>query len=441
MTIEISEIVDVNITIQDKTVSQAGFGTMLILGDNATFPERIRYYASTADVADDFLITDEEYLAAQAAFSQQPQVRQIAIGRRETAVAQVQLLDFSVDFITGNVINLKVDGVAMTPVTFTTDQATTAAALKAALEAFDSIGTVVVAGNNFTIPAALAGVPFEITNIAVTGGASQPTFTLTETIANHGIAEDLDEITDESTDWYLLITTSVINAEQLVAAAYIESKRKIYIARTADADVITSATDDIASVLQAKNYDRTAIIYNADTNDFIDAAWAGKVLPDEPGTSTWMFKELNSIVADALTNNELTNAKNKNLNVYVTIGGTDMTMQGKMVSGRFIDITHALQDYLQAKIEEAVFQTLVDAKKVPYTDAGIAIIQNDVYGVLNNFVSKKILADDPRPVVTVPKAADVSPTDRANRLLPDVDFTARGAGAIHNVEINGTITL
>jgi hypothetical protein len=39
--------------------------------------------------------------------------------------------------------------------------------------------------------------------------------------------------------------------------------------------------------------------------------------------------------------------------------------------------------------------------------------------------------------VTVPDVADTDPTDRANRLLRDVRFTARLAGAIHKVIVRG----
>jgi hypothetical protein len=40
-----------------------------------------------------------------------------------------------------------------------------------------------------------------------------------------------------------------------------------------------------------------------------------------------------------------------------------------------------------------------------------------------------------------PKVKDVSSADRANRVLPDVTFSATLAGAIHAVEILGTISV
>ena len=69
----------------------------------------------------------------------------------------------------------------------------------------------------------------------------------------------------------------------------------------------------------------------------------------------------------------------------------------------------------------ALFTSLI---KVPFTDAGIALVETAVRGVLQEGVAVGLLSPDPAPAVTVPKAADVSAEDKAARLLPDVKFTA-----------------
>ena len=51
-----------------------------------------------------------------------------------------------------------------------------------------------------------------------------------------------------------------------------------------------------------------------------------------------------------------------------------------------------------------------------------------------------ILAADPAFTVTAPAVADVSAGDKTARTLPDVDFDATLAGAIHKVEISGTVS-
>jgi hypothetical protein len=44
-------------------------------------------------------------------------------------------------------------------------------------------------------------------------------------------------------------------------------------------------------------------------------------------------------------------------------------------------------------------------------------------------------------VVTFPRAKDVDPAAKARRLLPDLNFTATLAGAIHRVKIVGKVSL
>lgn len=51
------------------------------------------------------------------------------------------------------------------------------------------------------------------------------------------------------------------------------------------------------------------------------------------------------------------------------------------------------------------------------------------------------MADSPAPVVSVPNVLNISSAVRATRVLPDVTFTARLAGAIMYVDgITGTVT-
>ena len=66
-----SKIVTLNITRQTKSVSRAGFGTLMIMGMHKIYNDRVRAYTETsAMLTDGFDSTDPEYLAATAFFSQ-----------------------------------------------------------------------------------------------------------------------------------------------------------------------------------------------------------------------------------------------------------------------------------------------------------------------------------------------------------------------------------
>lgn len=249
----------------------------------------------------------------------------------------------------------------------------------------------------------------------------------------------LQAIVNEDDDWYGLAVETLTKADILLIAAFIEARTKIFIARSADADILTNATDDLASTLQAAEYDRTAVIYHgsADTQ-FADAAWLGDCLPRDPGSQTWMFKTLNGITYDTLTASEKDYVLGKGANTYQRIAGVNITQQGTMAGGEYIDVIRGI-DWLTARIKERIFTRLINAPKIPYTNKGIAIIEAQVREQLDIAVDQQLIAPEPAYTVTVPDVLDTDELDRQNRQLKEVNFRARLAGAIHYVEIRGAV--
>lgn len=86
------------------------------------------------------------------------------------------------DFVTSNAINGSINGVAITEVDFTSDQATTIAAVAAAIQALDSVATATVTDSReITVTGAVDAVDISTNaTFTVTGGASQAD----ETVAN-----------------------------------------------------------------------------------------------------------------------------------------------------------------------------------------------------------------------------------------------------------------
>lgn len=439
---ELDDIISVEITKESKAVQQAGFGVPLILGPNAAFLSLLRTYTSLNAVAEDFLLTDEEFLAAQAIFAQPIKVDKIKIGKQGAKVAKVMVLEFNIDFVALNNIAYKIDGVDETDVVFDTDQATTMAALAAAIQAHANIATAVVSDTReITITAQTPGTPFTISDVLVTLGATQPVATISTTTPNYGLVDDLVGIIAEDDDWYGLIITSRDPAEVEAVADFIETQKKIFFTCSNDADILdANITTDIASVLSVKSYDRTAVIYNAAPEDFADAAWMGKGFPIDPGGLTFALKTLTGITPDKLTDTQKEAALGKNCNVYVERGGVGITLEGQVASGEFIDIIRDV-DWLQSRIQEEIFFQLVNQNKIPYTDAGVALIESVLRAVLRNAQDANVLSNDPDFIISVPKVIDISDIDKANRHLPDVFFEATLASAIHKVTIQGNVSL
>lgn len=257
------------------------------------------------------------------------------------------------------------------------------------------------------------------------------------------VAASLNAIQNENNEWYGVVVDQAMNADFDDIAAWVESAKKFAIFWTTDADTpdATKSTD-LASVLKAAGYERSAVIYHVQPStgaDYPDAAWMGEGFPYDPGTSTWAYKTLRGVTSDKLTGNQETALKNKNCNYYMVVGGVAITQEGKVASGEWIDIIIGT-DWIEARLRESVYSALVNNRKLPYDDSGITVVEGLVKGVLKDAAAKGILQEDSIQV-TVPKYADIPQADKLARHLPDVKFTALYQGAIHRVTINGTISV
>lgn len=430
----LSEIINVIITRQTTAVSRAGFGIMLIATPHVVFTELSRSYAAASAMLDEgFESTDPAYIAANAAFSQNPKPTAVKIGRRQVDSAGVSV-DTAVDSIDYTVT---ING---TDFTFNSGVSATEITIATGLVGVINGGAEPVTANDdldgtFTVDADVPGVAFSLIFTNANMSHEKP-YTAVNTVA-----VDLAAINLNDADWYALVLTSRVQADAEAAALWISSELKIFITASNDADILDSAvTTDLASVLEIAAYDRAAVMYSASPETFPDAAWLGKQLPKDPGSSTWMFKTLSTIPADSLTLPQSTNARNKNANVYETIGGVNMTLEGIVASGEYLDIIRGV-DWLQARMTERIFGRMVNLEKVPFTDAGVAIVEAEIKAQLNAGIDAELLAADPAFTIDAPLVADVDPNDKIGRLLPDMNWKATLSGAIHAVEVAGVVTL
>ena len=253
----------------------------------------------------------------------------------------------------------------------------------------------------------------------------------------------LNAIANENNDWYGIVVDQALVSSFADVASWVETAKKFAIFWITDVNAYDpSKSTDLASVLKLANRNRSAVVWHATPaggTDYPDSAWMGEGFPYEPGTSTWAYKTLNGVTPDTLLASQETALKNKNCNYYMTVGGVSITQEGKVASGEYIDIIIGT-DWIEARLREAVYSALVNNRKIPYDDTGIAMIEGLVKGVLNEAASKGILQAD-SIAVTVPKYADIPQADKLARKLPDVKFSALYQGAIHSVTINGTISV
>ncbi len=433
----LSDYVAVSITLVGAAVTQPAFNVMLIAGYNATF-SGTRTYTSIKGVAADFPATSPEYQAANAAFSQNPAPQNIKIGKVAPLVAGAGDVTLGQAPVAGNDISLTVNDQPVN-VAYASSAAQTMTALAQAIADVAGIQSAIVDANNpdkVDIQAVI-GYELSLSNATITGGG-----TISATVDTPAVTwtEGLNTLQLQDDAWYGLVITDPTDANIRNVAAWTEAQEKIFGASSTNAGILASGTIDVASVLQAKGYDRTFLMYHATAGEFPEAAWMAGQLINPPGSATWAFKPLAGVTPDALTATQIAAAKGKNCNLYLSVAGVKITDPGIMAGGHYIDTTFGL-DWLQSSIQADVFALLATTKKIPYTDAGAQQVASVVRTDLNRAITQGVLANDGALVLTVPKVGDQTETDRTNRYFPDITFSANLAGAIQKVQVLGTVSV
>lgn len=430
MSSQLNDIVDVQITREDTPISRTGFGTPLVLGTNKVFTERVRtYYDLDSMLSDGFKDTDPEYLAAEKFFSQTPRVEQVDVGRRDA-----DLVTVSVDTVADNTdYTTKINDSIFT---FNSGVGATAITIAAGLVLAINGGTEPVTATDlldgtYTLNADVSGTAYTIT----LDSNQSMTFVPSDTITN-----DIVAIRLVNDDWYVVIETRHDITEVVELANYIEATEKLFFTTSNDTTIVdvpaSSDTTSLAYLIKEGNFARTIVCYHEKPTEF-EAAFAGKGLPTDPGSITWAFKTLNGIDPSSLNRSQTQNAFDKNCNIYDTVAGVDITRNGTVGSGEYIDIMRGI-DWLTARIRENVFSAFVNAPKIPYTNGGIRIIDSHLRATLTEGINEGFLLDF---TTNAPLLKNIDPNDKANRVLKGVTFKATPTNAIQKVEIRGEVSV
>ena len=242
---------------------------------------------------------------------------------------------------------------------------------------------------------------------------------------------DLDAIAANNNDWFGYAHAFATDADQTNASSWLAANKKYGFF------LITDKTKDLALASNYSSIWYTDATYTS-TAKWLQVAIASRILAKIPGSYTAAFKTLELVSTTQLTGTEETVLRTNNVNQYSQVSGRSITWNGKTSNGGFID-TYIGALYLEARMAEDLFAQLASVEKIPYTNAGVGLLLSAGQARLNQSVIDGYLTDDPAPVITAPLVADISAVNKSNRLLPDITFTAYTAGAVHTVQISGTI--
>lgn len=446
---KIDRIVNVAISLNTTAIKEQSFSDLLVLGAHALGVNRIMVVTEPGELLDlGIAQSDPLYVAVRDAFKQIPTVTRVFVGRRQVDTSRVTVTTAALSEYSISMTWRDAAGDIMTVQATVTGEAnstpqTIATELVGAVTASIAPVTAVAVGAEVSITANEVG---KAVALAVKGNLRMdaPTSAETPSVA-------LNACLRESADWYGVALASRAEADVLDAAEWVESNERLFGVSSDQAGIIDAAvSSDIASKCQQKQYFRTHVWYHGQARaEALEAAIAANRFTYYPGGETWANARLAGVTYDNLAEGQALAAHAKNANTFEQMRNFAVTQNGKVAAGEWIDVIRG-RDWLAEQVKINVASQLINANgKVPYTDAGILVIVNGIRQALMLGQSRGLIAPDeiddagrkiPGFVITVPRAASISPNDKANRILRDLKFTARLAGAIHVAEIKGNLT-
>ncbi len=258
----------------------------------------------------------------------------------------------------------------------------------------------------------------------------------------------------ETSGWYVACPAGIPDDQLEDAAAFIEATEKMMAYTEMGFFGTEPPTPTVGDV-----YFRTLGVYGRETSDQLDndvpeanpymnVAFVAKWLNYPSGSETSAFKRLASVYPSDLTTTEMKALAAANMNYFIKVGNANITMNGKVRAGEWADVIR-FRDWLKNDMQVRVVNLFIVNPKVPYTDPGIALIQNAMLASLKSGQDAGGIAPEefdedgnliPAYQTSVPLAASLSASQRASRKLLNCKFKARLAGAIHFAELKGSLT-
>jgi hypothetical protein len=463
----IDRIVNVQIALRTSAITTLSFSDLLVLGNfKSQAGERVIIITDPDELLDDYDVPAASplYRAAQVCFSQIPTIPQLFIGNKDPGgLPPVSIVASALDphymeqgepdstdvllTVTGTGFlpssKIRFGTVVEQSTKFVDDQTLTLSISRAMFPSTDANVPVTVFDTNIGESNALT---FQIIPV---GGAPPMVPAPLPPPLGASPAEIMAAINGENSNWYAFCDSDHIEGDISSYAAWAESSQKLFVCTLSTPESIKppSGNTSVAAELKSGNFFRTAWWYNPDPLEFTDIAITARSFTKYPGGETWANQRLNAVQVTPLSETNARNIFSMNGNSFEPFRNINITQNGKTAGGEWIDVIR-FRDWLCEEVRTRVFLQMVD-NRIPYTDPGIGMIRIRIdqalaFGVSRGGIAPPELdADDnivPSYTIDMPLSQSVSFNNKANRLLQDVYFTARLAGAIHVVEIKGVLT-
>lgn len=284
-------------------------------------------------------------------------------------------------------------------------------------------------------------------SLGLAGGTVTVTVGAADTTRAQNLVAAIEALRDVNDDFYFILTD--VTDEACVAAlcewaagtapteaalgAGVEDHRKFYLGQVTNKEYVNG-------------FGRSAVFYSdAPTTEWVDAAILGCAGPFWPESVTWKWKIPDGVAAADLKDSERQLLEDDRVNFMTAEYKHEYIKNGICGDGNFIDNVLGA-DYITYQIRENLYEIFLSNPKIAYTDEGFALVGAGVFAALNKAVELHIIAKDPEDgvgvyTVTIPKRADATAEQAANRQMPNILWEAQLEGAVHGVKVHGVLSV
>jgi len=247
--------------------------------------------------------------------------------------------------------------------------------------------------------------------------------------------------------WYVVCPAGIPESEYENIAEWTEAQIKLF------AYTFLSDTDPVGSVY-FRSHGWCGLVNDTDlpedvpaSNAYLHCAITAKALSYPAGSETWAFKVLVGVYASTLSGSFKKSLTDGHSNYFAQYAGRNISMNGQVRGGEWIDIIRG-RDWLQNDMQLRIYNLFLKNSKIAYTNSGIALVQNEIIASLKAAQVRGIVAENeynadgelvPGFTTRVPNSQDLTDTQKASRVLTDCRFSARLAGAVHAVRVDGSL--
>ena len=257
-----------------------------------------------------------------------------------------------------------------------------------------------------------------------------------------------------NTGWYVVCPAGVNESEYEEIAQYIETTERGF-AYTEMGFFGTSSNKPTVDPKYLRSWGIYGREYKGqpdnevpEENKYMNVGFMVSCLRYESGSETFAFKPIALCSPADLSTADMNALEAGNISYFVSVGNKNVTMGGKTLAGEWIDVIR-FRDWLKNDMQTRVVALFTSTSKVPFTDPGIGLVENQMLASLKagqdvGGIAPTEFDEDGNEIpgysTSVPLASSIDAATKKSRKLTGCKFGARLAGAIHIADLDGSLS-